>query len=179
MRSFPRLKWALIAFALLSVTFACKKLLPSILHFNLDIPEQKFTVPVLDTTGAQVMANMPIHVNLDSAIAANTSGAYGASYARLTKFRLSVTSPGKYMDAFNNISVWLVDPTLGNAKIAYYDSIPDGVINLDLKTLDINLVEYLKKNPCTLQVQTTLDSQKNDTLDMKANMSFDVQVSKK
>lgn len=164
-----------LGFILLSMS--CKKLLPDVFSIDIKAPDQHFTLPPNPVTGNISVHSAPISINLDSAIKANSDGLYSTKDAHVHDMHLDVTNQSS-LDPFEKIEVFLIHADLGETKVAFADSIANGLKYLAFKTTGANVAPYLQKSSFDLKINALLTEAIQDTTALHTRMKFKVQLKK-
>jgi len=161
----------LIVFA--SIT-SCKKALT--VNFNVSDTET-FTIPPNSVLNLPPIISPPISSNnWSGTFQNNNTDKNHVQGCKLTNLRLTITNPqGKSFGFVKSIHIYIQSTNLPDEEIAYIDNIPTTAgSTITLTTDNVDLTSYVKADSFTLNIQTTLQENNSDNVDVTASMTFNV-----
>ena len=167
----------IVAVIFLAAFSSCKKGLT----VNFDVKDsEEFTIPPNSILTLPPIITPPVSTN-------NWSGSYSnnntdknhVQSCKLTNLTLTIKSPqGKTFGFVKSIHVYIQSSNLPTTEIAYIDNNPTtagGTITLIPD--DVDLTSFVKADSFTLSIQTTLQENNGDNVDVQSDMTLHVVAS--
>ena len=105
----------------------------------------------------------------------NNTNADNIEEVTLKDLDLTVTSPSdQNFDFLESVEVYINAPGKSELRIAYKNSIPEGMSELSLQTVDADLAEYVKSSSFTLRFKAETDEVFAEDVHIKAYSNFQV-----
>lgn len=148
----------IILLSLIILPLACNEI-DKLTQFNMEYTEE---VVIPSATGVDLPFNVntpDIESNAESQFAVNDTRKDMIEHISLTSMQLNLSSPADEDFSFlESITIYISADGLDEQKIAWLDEIPANAGNLlDLKTSDVDIQEYIKKDNFSLKLNTITD----------------------
>lgn len=91
----------------------------------------------------------------------------------LDKLDLTITNPqNANFDFLKNIEIFIAVDGKSDVKVAYLESVPQGVNTISMKTTNAKLDEYIKADSYSIQTRVTFAKPVQQKTNIKAAMNF-------
>ncbi|HEC42660.1 MAG TPA: hypothetical protein ENI20_07520 [Bacteroides sp.] len=151
---------------------ACDELLGDLLKFNSEWFSVEFTIEPSDEVGDLVFSTEEFEANLDSVLDANGVDRENIASAKLSDAKISILTDGCNFDPVESVELLIETPGLGSTRIAWLDSIPDGVTMIELELNMDDLQAYLLETQFKVTAAGTLSEKVDKTVELVADIRW-------
>ena len=159
---------------------SCKK--PKIeVDFNMEVADIYFSIDPTTQTGDLDLATTTFDTELQKKLDENKASIDDVQSISINGVELIMINPGNQnFDILEKAYTYLSVPGLSETRIAYKESVPDGVTAITLDTDAANLKDYLRKNEITFRVAgfTSAPNTVRDSLQARLTFKIKAEVSK-
>jgi hypothetical protein len=145
------------------------------ISFTTDYVEATFTVNPSDA-GEYTFTETVMQSDLQQEISDNGGSIGNLKEVTIEEATLEVVSPGKNLDAFSWVEVYVSTPTIAEAMVASIETIPDGQTSVALQLSEEDLKNLLEEDEYTVRVVGELDEPITESIDLKIKIKYDVVV---
>lgn len=155
---------------------SCEK--PKIdVDFDMEVADIYFSIDPTTQTGSLDLATTTFNSALQQKLDANSASIDDVQSISITGAQLIMINPGaQNFDILDNAYTYLSVPGLAETRIAYRESIPDGVTSFTLDADAANLKEYLRKSEITFRVAGFTSGANTERDSVQAKLSFKIRA---
>ena len=154
---------------------ACDDLLSDLLKFNSQWYPAEFSIDPSYALGDTVLTTDEISVNVDSVLEANGISKENLRSVRMSDAKITVLTEGYNFDPLTRVDFFMDSPGLGLTKVAWLDTVPQGVTTIELDLNKDDLSDYLEEDSFIFTATGHLGEKVTEKIDFLAEFRYVLQ----
>ena len=145
--------------------------------FNLDVANIYLSVPVNSTTGTMTLATTTFTSDMQNQLSSHNASLDDVQSIELTGAQFIMIDPGaQNFDIVDKAYAYLSTSTMAEKRVAYKDSVPNGVTQFSLNVDGGDLKEYLKSTSINFKATGFTNGANTEKDSLKVILSFNIKA---